>query len=59
MENDKNISSRDSNIDIEADGKEVTQIVDDILERKIKMVIFTKPVPKTPVKLTKKNLKSI
>ena len=59
MENDKLISLRDSYIEIEGVEKEVTQFIDDILDGKIKMVKFTKPTPKTPVKLTKKYLKRI
>ena len=57
MGNDKYISLADSSIDIEGGPKEVTQFIDVILEGKIKMVITTRSLPKTPVELTKKNLK--
>ena len=57
MEKDKFISLADSYIEIEGDEKEVTQFIDDILDEKIKIVITTKSLSKTPVKLTKSNLK--
>ena len=47
----------DSYKDIEGDAKEVTQFIDDILDGKIKMEITTRSLPKTPVTLTKKNIK--
>ena len=57
MENDKCISLSDSHIKIEGDEKEVALFTDDILDGKIKMEISTKSLPKTPVNLTKKNLR--
>ena len=59
METDKYIFLGDSYIDIEGGEKEVTQFIDDILNRKTKMESSTEPIPKTPVKLTKKNKKII
>ena len=56
MENDKYIFLGDSYKDHEGDAKEVTQFIDDILDGKIQMEITTKSIPKTPVKLTEKNL---
>ena len=58
METDKCNSSCDSYTEIQGNEKEVAKFTDDILDGKLKMVISTKPVPKTPVKLTKKNLKT-
>ena len=57
MEKDKYISLAESYIEIEGGEKEVTQIIDDILDEKIKIVNTTKSLSKTPVKLTKRNLK--
>ena len=57
MENDKNISSGDNFKNIVGDAKQVTQFIDDGLDRKIKMLLNTKAAPKTPVKLTKKDSK--
>ena len=57
MEQHKNISLGDSFIEIEGVENDVSQFVDDILSRKIKMRLSTKPLSKTPVKSTKKNLK--
>ena len=57
MEKGKNISLRDSYIEIQGDEKEVAQNIDDISNGIIKMVISTKSLPKTPVRFTKKNLK--
>ena len=55
MEKDKYIPLGDCYKDInELEGE---QFIDGILDRKIKMKITTKSLPKTPVKLTKKNLK--
>ena len=55
METNKYISLGDSYIDI-GDEREVAQYIDDISNGKIKVVLSTKPLPKTPVKITK-NLK--
>ena len=57
METDKYISLGDRYIDIEGDEREVAQYIDDISNGKIKVVLSTKPLPKTPVKITTKNLK--
>ena len=57
MENDKYISLRDSYLEIQEDEKEVAVYIDDVSNGKIMMVLSTKPLPRTPVKLTKKNLK--
>ena len=57
MEADKFISLRDSFIEIQGDEKEVTQYIDDISNGKIVMVLSKKSLPKTPVKLTKRNIK--
>ena len=57
METDKYFSLGDSYIETEYDEKEVTQFIDDISNGKVKMERSTQPFPKTPVKLTKKNLK--
>ena len=57
METDKHISLGLSYIETEGDAKEFTQFINDILNRKIKTDKSTKPLPKTPVKITKKNLK--
>ena len=57
MEKDNYISLSDSYIQIEGDEKEVIQFIDDILNGKIEMVKSTKLQTKTPVKLTKTNLK--
>ena len=56
MQNGKYISLGDSYENNEGDAKEVTQFIDDILDGKIQMEITTKSIPKTPVKLTEKNL---
>ena len=57
MEQDKYISLRDSYIEIEGSEKEVAHFRDDISKGKRMMELCTKPLPKTPVELTKKNLK--
>ena len=57
MEQDKCISLDDSYIETKCDGKEVTHIIDDILNGKLKMEISTRSLAKTPVNLTKKHLK--
>ena len=57
MGNDKYISLGDRYINIVGDAKEVTRFIDDALDGKMKMTLITKTLPKTPVKLTKKNLK--
>ena len=57
METEKYISLGDRYIEIEGGEKKITQFIDDILNGKIKTEISTKPLPKTPVKVTKKNLK--
>ena len=57
MEKDKYISLDDCNIEIQGDEKQVAQLNDDNLNGKIKFELSTKPLPKTPVKLTRKNLK--
>ena len=57
MENDKYISLRDNYIEIQGDEKEVAKYIDDISNGKILMVLSTKSLSKTHVKLTKKNLK--
>ena len=57
MENDKYIYLRDSYIEIEGKKKKVKQFIDDTLDEKKMMELSTKSLPKTPVKLTKKNLK--
>ena len=59
MEKDKYISLGDSYIEIQADEEQVAQFKDDILNGKIKIETSTKSLPKTLVKLTKKNLKKI
>ena len=57
MANDKNSSLADNYIEVPGDEKVVAQNIDDILDGKRKMVITTRSLPKTPVKLMKKNLK--
>ena len=57
MEKDKYFSLGDSYIEIQGHEKQVAQFNDDILNGKIKFELSTKSSPKTPVKLTKKNLK--
>ena len=62
MDQDKCISLGDSYIEIEGVEKDISQFKDDILNGKIIFKLSTKslpkaPVPKTPVKLTRKNLK--
>ena len=57
MEIDKYISLGDSFINFVGDAKEVIQFIVDTLDGKKKMVLTTKPLPKTPVNLTKKNFK--
>ena len=59
MENDKYFSLGDSYIGIEGVEKEVTQFIDDTLDRKTMMQLTTKSLTKAPVKLTKTNLKNI
>ena len=54
----KYISLGDSYIEIEGDEKKVTQFIDGVLNGKKKMEISTEPLPKTPVKITKKNVKT-
>ena len=48
MEQDKYISLGDSYIDWvkQGDDTEVTQFIDDVLNGKIKLELFTKPLPK-------------
>ena len=58
MKQDKNISLGNSYIEIEGSEKEVAQFRNDILDGKILMELSTKPIPKTPVELRKKNLKN-
>ena len=58
MENVKYKSLGDSFIDNEGGAIEVTQIIDDFFDRKIKMEITTKSLPKALVELPKKNLKN-
>ena len=43
---------------MELNEKKVTQFLDDFLDGKIRMDLSTKSIPKTPVKITKINLKS-
>ena len=57
MRKDKFICLGESYIEIDGDEKKVAQLIDDILKGKIKMETSTKSLTKTPVKLTKKNLK--
>ena len=57
MENYKYIASGDSYLDIKGGVKEVLLFTYVILNGKLKMLITTKSPPKTPVQLTKKNLK--
>ena len=59
MESDKKISLGEGYLEIEGDEKGVTQFIDDFLNEKIKTKIYTKPLLKTPVKLTRKNPKKI
>ena len=59
MEDHKYISLRDSYVDVEGDAKEVTQFSKDILIGKINIILSTKSLLKTPVKLTKRNFKKV
>ena len=54
MENDKYISLLDSYIETNGDGKEVAKSIDNISNGKIKIVISTKSLPKTPVNQRKR-----
>ena len=56
MEQDKYISLGDSYIEIQSDETEVIQFINAYLSGKIQTELSIKPLPKTPVKLTKKNL---
>ena len=57
METDKYFF-RCSYIDIKSAEEKVAKNIDDISKGKILLVLSTKSLPKTPVKLTKKNLKN-
>ena len=57
MEQDKFISLCDSCIEIQGNEKDVTQYIDDYLDGKIRVILTTKPLLQTPVKLTKNILK--
>ena len=59
MEQDKYISLCDSYIEIQGNEKDVTQYIDDYLDGKIRMILTTKPLLKTPVILTKKKSEKI
>ena len=57
MEKDKYIYLGDSYIKIAGNENQITQFKNDFSIGKIQMVLSTKPLPKPPVKLSKKNLK--
>ena len=57
MEQHKYISLCDSYIELQGNEKDVTQYIDDCLDGKIKMILTTKPLPKTPLNKTKNNLR--
>ena len=56
MEQDENISLKNCYNEFTGDDNAVAQFIDDISKGNIQMEIHTKSLPKTPVKLTKKNL---
>ena len=57
METNKCISLGDSYIETEGDEQKVAEFIDDNLNEKVEIEMFTKTLPKNPVKLTKINLK--
>ena len=59
MEKDINIDLRDSYIEIQCGEKQIAQFEEDKLNGKITFELITKPLPlpKHPVKSTKKNLR--
>ena len=59
MEKDKYFDLCDSYIEKQGDEKQIAQFEEDMLNGKITLELITKqlPLPKPPVKLTKKNLR--
>ena len=59
MEKVKNVSLGDSYLEKQGEEKQVSQFEDDTLNGKIKFELCRKSLPKTPLKLSKKNLKKV
>ena len=59
METDKYISLGESYLEKEGNEKGVIQLIDEVLNEKIKMKISTKPLPKNSCKINEKESEKI